>query len=300
MKPLCVFVATRLEDVPAGCLRYASVDGSVPGAVVTWDHHVTGEAINLDAMPKVISPDRLDGLDGVGTTLADTDALASVVAVLLQGSIPVQVRSVLEAASYRCDHLKKHPGVSAEDDLLGRELHGYVSDRLATAGADRSSRFGSLCHEVLEAVVRGDALPFDRSTEERNLARVAKLDAAGRIRRGQRVGIVDLRGEGGVAVEALYTRIIEPVALIVGDHVNGGRRYTVGVNPGAEHGPTTLEPCLIALAALEFSHGAPALRAEPTPGAENWGGRRTVFGSPWNYGSRLDIDEVVQVFEALL
>ena len=67
---LTIFVATRREDVPAGCERYLSVDGTVPGNTLRWDHHVTGHAINLDAMPE-----RLDArsYDGVGTTLADAD-----------------------------------------------------------------------------------------------------------------------------------------------------------------------------------------------------------------------------------
>ena len=72
------FVATRREDVPVGLVRYVSVDGSVPGAAVTWDHHVTGECINLDAMPETFDA---CGFDGVGTTLADLDAAASAVAV---------------------------------------------------------------------------------------------------------------------------------------------------------------------------------------------------------------------------
>ena len=103
-----VFVATRLEDVPEGIRRYASVDGSVPGAEVVWDHHVTGERINLDAMPPVID---LKGLEGVGTTLADTDALASVVVLLCGGASGVDpaVLGVLRAASHRCDHLVAAP-----------------------------------------------------------------------------------------------------------------------------------------------------------------------------------------------
>ena len=42
------FVATHAAQIPADVTRFLSVDGSVPGAVVTWDHHVTGERVNLD------------------------------------------------------------------------------------------------------------------------------------------------------------------------------------------------------------------------------------------------------------
>jgi hypothetical protein len=48
------------------------------------------------------------------------------------------------------------------------------------------------------------------------------------------------------------------------------------------------------LATAEHAHGAPSVSSVPGPGSENWGGRATVFGSPWNYGSRLSVDEVMR------
>ncbi len=65
---LRIFIATRAEAVPRECRRFLSVDGSVPGYAVRWDHHATGEHINLDAMPERFDP---SDYDGVGTTLAD-------------------------------------------------------------------------------------------------------------------------------------------------------------------------------------------------------------------------------------
>lgn len=59
-------------------------------------------------------------------------------------------------------------------------------------------------------------------------------------------------------------------------------------------------PALRALARAEHAHGPPALAPDPVPGAENWGGRATVFGSPWNYGSRLEPAEVAGIVERAL
>jgi len=299
-RSLRVFVATLPEHVPPGASPFLSVDGSVPGAVTTWDHHVTGEPINLDAMPDAI--DASSAL-GVGTTLADTDALASVVAVMAGGAsqLPPEALAVLRAASHRCDHLVPLPGVDAEVDRLGLGLHGWISDALAAAPDDRASEtFARLCGEVADAIAAGRTLPYDTSTREAMVDAAARLDADGRIERLARVALVDFRGRPRVTPEAWYGRIEQPVAIAVDDHREGGLVYTVGANPFARERVGDLRPCLAALAEAEFAHGLPALLATPGPGSENWGGRATVFGSPWNYGSRLSPDTVAWIVERAL
>jgi hypothetical protein len=296
-RDLAVFVATTRDSVPAFCTRYLSVDGSVPGAAVTWDHHVTGELINLMAMPDAFDA---GGYDGVGTTLADTDALASIVAVMAGGKalLPPRVRAIFEAASHRCDHLSPLPGVGGDVDELCRGLHGFVSDALARVGhAEKSAELERLCRIVVARIERGEPLPHDTSTYDENRRRAAQIDAAGRILRGDLVTVIDVRGEKSLAPEAVYERVSSPIALIVADHEAGGPRYTVGVNPFAAARPADLRPALAALARAEYSHRAPAREPTPRPGAENWGGRATVFGSPWNYGSRLGVAEVVAIIE---
>lgn len=288
-----VFVATRTDDVPAGCARYAAVDGSVPGATATWDHHATGEPINLDAMPDRIAP---TAFDGVGTTMADTDAVVAAAVVLLGGKAAVHPDALeaLAAASHRCDHLVRHPAVSDEADRIGDELNRYVSGRIAAAPREQVSRvFGELAREIAEAIARGTPLPglADSSAAEDRLAE--ELDRAGRIRISGPVGVVDLRGHGKVPPAPIYRRHRRPLGLFVEDHPSGGIRYTVGVNPFVPDAPTDLGPLLWALAAAEFAHGPPALSPDPVAGSENWGGRATVFGSPWNYGSRLEVEVVV-------
>lgn len=287
---LTVFVATRREDVPAGCNRYISVDGSVPGAQVTWDHHVTGEAINLDAMPP-----RFDvvGFDGVGTTMADTDAVASVAAVLFGGkdNLPRDVLEVLASASYRCDHLGPHPELPAEVNERGRGLHGHVVKQLRA----RQNAFGPLCLALATSIARGEDLPHDTGDQDAQRQAARELEASGRIRVAGTVGLVDVRGRSRVDPEVLYERLDCPVSVVVEDHAEGGLRYTVGVNPRVDPGFSSIRPALEALAVAEYAHGPPARLPVPGPGSENWGGRETVFGSPWNYGSRLGVDEVVEI-----
>ncbi|MFN7147588.1 MAG: hypothetical protein ACK4YP_27720, partial [Myxococcota bacterium] len=160
-------MATRRADVPGVCRHYASVDGSVPGAACTWDHHVTGEPVNLDAMPDVVDP---RAFDGVGTTLADTDALVSVVTFLLGGAarLPPRARPVLAAASHWCDHLGPHPAHDARANARGRALDAWVGERLAAAPAQaRSSEFGRLCRLVARRVRAGRALPRGRAPSGR-------------------------------------------------------------------------------------------------------------------------------------
>jgi hypothetical protein len=91
-----------------------------------------------------------------------------------------------------------------------------------------------------------------------------------------------------------------PVALLVHARPDGAVAYTIGVNPFVEPPLASITPALVALAAAEHRHGPPCLAPDPVPGAENWGGRATVFGSPWNYGSRLRPDEVLAICEEAL
>jgi hypothetical protein len=64
--------------------------------------------------------------------------------------------------------------------------------------------------------------------------------------------------------------------------------------------PRDLRQSLEALALAEFAHGAPVVLPRRGPGSENWGGRATVFGSPWNFGSRLTPADVVAIVVASL
>lgn len=295
---LAVFVATRLEDVPDGCRRYISVDGSVPGAEVTWDHHVTGEPINLDAMPEVFDA---SGFDAVATTSPDADALVSVVAVLHggKGRLPGEVRAVFESAAYWCDHLRGHPALDADTNRRGRGLLDHVATSITGTRAERAQRFIELARELSARVERGEPLPFlDVWPEQVALAR--RLKSEGRLRPHGHVMVIELRDAPPIDPAALYAEHALPVSVHVERHDDGGPRYTVGLRPGPDVPLRDLVSALHALARAEHAHGPPALSPEPVPGAENWGGRATVFGSPWNYGSRLEPDEVAGIVERAL
>lgn len=295
---LGVFVATRLEDVPEGGRRYISVDGSVPGAEVTWDHHVTGEPINLDAMPEVFDA---GGFDAVATTSPDADALVSVVAVLHggKGRLPREVRAVFESAAYWCDHLRGHPALDAETTRRGRGLFDHVATGIAGTRAERAQRFVEFARDLSARVERGAPLPFLDVWPEQ-VALAGRLVAEGRLKPHGHVMLIDLRGAPPIDPAALYAEHALPVSVHVERHDDGGPRYTVGLRPGPDVPLRDLIPALHALALAEHAHGPPALAPDPVPGAENWGGRATVFGSPWNYGSRLEPAEVAEIVERAL
>lgn len=290
---LPLFVATRRDQVPPACEHFLSVDGSVPGFAVRWDHHTTGERINLDAMPDVVD---VGAFDGIGTTLADMDAVASVVAALLGGKavLPIGVRAVLECASSWCDHLVPHPAHDQEANRLGRGLLDATVARLEGPSESISARFAEACRDLVARIRRGESLPFDdRWDHER--ARAASIARAGRLSVSGEVALVDLRGVGSVDPLALYELHDAPIAVAIEERRGGGLAYTVGTNPRVPSRPSDLGPALRALAAAEHAYGAPSKGPEPVPGNENWGGRPTVFGSPWNYGSRLGPGEVVRI-----
>ena len=285
---MLIFVATRAEAVPAGLHHFLSVDGSVPGAALCWDHHQSGERINLEAMPEQVDP---SAFDGIGTTLADTDALASMIAVLAggKGRLAPEVRAVLEAASHRCDHLVPHPDHPPSVDRAGHRLHAWVCGRLKAA-LDPSS---GLAQAVAEVWAGLPELPGQDPTTPEQQAWITRI-LAERCQIEAGVALLDMQGTPGLPLEVLYAALPARMALLMDRH-HGGFRYTVGVNPFHPDPPRNLHPFLLRLAQEEFRHGPPCLSPEPVAGAENWGGRATVFGSPWNYASRLSPETVWKI-----
>jgi hypothetical protein len=299
---LPLFVATRAADVPACARPPWSVDGTVPGAALAWDHHRSGEAINLDALPAVVDAAEARGL---GTTLADTDAVCSAVAVLLGGvqSLPPRVEAVFRAASWWCDHLRVPTGTPPRVARAARRLDAWVNAALVAAGpSGRSAAFARLVRGLVRRVREGRALPGCAPRADRRLQRWLRASGRLRVAAAADAVVVDLRGVSErerPSVAAIYAAAPRAaVGVVVEDHPAGGLRYTVGRHPGARASGGTLLGALAALAAAEFAHGPPARSPEPVPGAETWGGRADVFGSPWNYGSRLDVAAVLAALAA--
>lgn len=83
---------------------------------------------------------------------------------------------------------------------------------------------------------------------------------------------------------------LRPEALTVRDHRTGGTQYTLGSIPLHPEQHT-----------LDFTQGMfeRLTQAEQAknPEAGEWGGRRTVGGSPWNTSSQLTVEEIVALLD---
>jgi hypothetical protein len=299
--PLRCFVATRAEDAP--CRHYVSVDGRVPGALLAWDHHVTGEPTNLDALPAMVDLGAVadaagvSRVEGVGTTWADADAVLSAVVVVAGGTsrLAPGLVAVMRAASHWCDHLGPSPLVDEAANRAGERLARWIAFALRPQSA---RRFEPVVRELVAVVEAGGELP-GADPDPAVAPLLKRIIDDGRLHLlpgGAWVDLRDLPPLPPLEVHGLHDR---PFSVFVHRHASGGRRYVVGVNPTAAH-PEDLAPALAAVAAAEFAHGPPARSAVPGPDAENWGGRAAAFGSPWNYGSRLTPEEVAALVAGAL
>jgi len=259
------------------------VDGPVQGADVCYDHHASGETVNLLAIPQTVP-----WPGTVATTMVDGDAAISAAVVLVraagEGEAVRTVWPVLYEAAHYCDHLIPsgvHPG--AEQAGLG--LHCWLKDRgfrsLRSAASEpvpswqtKSRVFQDLAVALVSAIRNGE-MPSDFAYLERLDAFEAEVRNAIRGVHGDITVLQPLR-----YVDAMATyRVIETdLVLLVGGHATGGTSYTIGVHPRA-YDRIDLRPALAALAARE-------------PG---WGGRRNAGGSPLQCGSRLTVEQVIDL-----
>jgi len=268
------------------------VDGPVRGADLLFDHHATGEAVNLLAIP-----DDVPMPGTVATTMLDGDAAISAAVVILRGrgehrAVEAVWPPLYEAAHY-CDYLVPS-GKHGDAEQAGLGLHCWLKERgfalgevLAWARGEwsaapgeprpstrtKSQVFGHLSQALVEGIHAG-ALPCDfvylerlKAMEQEARAAVKRVDEA--------VTIVVPRGY--VDPMALYRVVDTDIVVITGDH-EGGVHYTLGVHPRA-YGRIDLRPVLTELD-----------RREP-----GWGGRSNAGGSPLDVGSRLTLDEVIGV-----
>ena len=99
------FLVVRNGVLNDGALRpVVAVDGPVVSADEIFDHHATGEPINLLAIPS-----RVPRPATIATTQLDTDAIISAAVVLLRayghGNRVDAVWGELYEAAHYCDHL---------------------------------------------------------------------------------------------------------------------------------------------------------------------------------------------------
>ncbi len=305
------FIGTSPDHVPADIERFASVDGSVPGAAITFDHHQTGEKINLDAMPEEID---LSGIEAIATTMMDADAIVSAAVATLGGEkqVPEAYRGVLRSACHWCDYLVAHPDYNDETNRAGLGLMAsmkqrgliaskaiaierYAGDTRQVTGADLIPIFTDFVEELIAAIEGNRALPNDLaylavidSYEEK--LRTPRADGSSRILTDHpQIAIIDVQELGYIDPVAQYRTHSRPVQIMLAEGKPGsqGCKYTIGCHPA---GPEVdLRPLIRLLEAAEKTAWETAGSEKPQ---DAWGGRATVLGSPLNTGSRLSLVEV--------
>jgi hypothetical protein len=286
------------------------VDGPVRGADLCYDHHATGEPVNLLAIPE-----QVPWPGTIATTSLDGDAVISAAVVLLrasgEGKAIEPVWPVLHEACYHCDWLGAS-GRYPDAEMAGLGLHCWLKSKgfalgevMAWAGGnvrrrpDKTSgetgggaqpeivltdetRGAVFRHLTLAMVgaVRAGLLPSDREYLDRLPAMEQEARAA--IERVE--GSVTVLVPAGYLDPLAYYRVVDTdLVVVVGSGPEGAHRYTLGVHPRA-YSRVDLRPILAALASRE-------------PG---WGGRRNAGGSPMGEGSRFSLSELVSTLNALL
>lgn len=293
MKTRFVVTAAKVE-APRPII---GVDGPVVGADLCFDHHVTGERVNLLAIPETVPVPAT-----IATTMLDTDAVISAAVVLLrargEGASARKVWGVIHEAAHFCDHLVAS-GDFPQDEERGLGLHGWLKGRgllrvavLAWAGSEighrrdgtprpapseatRSTVFGELTLALVSAI-RLRALPSDWTY----LDRLATMEAdVRRALRGVRGRVTLLEPDAYIDPMAIYRIVETDLMLLMGSSPDGTRRYSLGVHPRA-YERVDVRSALRMLDAREAG----------------WGGRSNCGGSPAG-GSRLSPDDVVQAVE---
>lgn len=287
------------------------VDGPAQGADLCFDHHATGEPVNL-----LVIPEEVPFPGTIATTMLDSDAILSAAVVLLRAqgegaavrlvlsnvegpvldSDPVTVWPILYEAAHYCDHLIPS-GQYPEAERSGLGLHCWLKEKGFTLGevrawargelkpdgkgglrpvpseATKAGVFRELTFALLTAIRQG-VLPCDFSY----LDRLAGMEEKTRQAVRQVEGCVTvLVPEGYIDPLALYRVVDTDLMLIIAEPLSSGAfRYSVGVHPRA-YTRIDLRPIFARLIARE-------------PG---WGGRANAGGSPFETGSHIPLDDLL-------
>ena len=278
-----------LESVAGMPGPVVGVDGPVKGADALYDHHATGEPVNLLAVPDhPIAPGTL------ATTMLDGDAVISAAAVLLRAagrhSEVMASFAVLHEAAHWCDWLAPSGKFSESAEQEGLGLHCWLKSQgmqqvresapprgsSVDRGVAVDSTFRALSLALARALL-ARSLPCDYRYLDR-LAHMAALARAASRRKTGRVTVVKCRDY--VDPLALYTTIHTDLCLRHSATGKGRHIYSLGVHPRA-YRRVDLRPVLAELSAME-------------PG---WGGRAVAGGSPLGCGSKLPLETVLAVMD---
>ena len=275
------------------------VDGEINGETIAYDHHRSGEHVNLMTIPDhPVLPATL------ATSMVDTDAVISGAVLLLRAwgeteQLDGVFPALLDACSW-CDHLTPTGSFDKVTERAGLGLHlwlktmGFNRGELNAWSRGQLSAQGSHIRIHLDSDFRGDlfreltqamlhAIRLGRLPSDENW--LHRLDG---MRKAARRDIVRYGPDVSLVFPAEY---IDPLALYaaIGSRVvitahpddSGRTRYAIGVNPRIGK-----RPDLRALARLLSLKEA------------GWGGRQNVIGSPRRDGSAIPTDELQEIVSA--
>lgn len=315
-----VFKIYRKTD-PKLNAKIIDVDGKTrtEGVVFkVFDHHRTGEVVNLDTIPAEIN---VSGYE-LATHLFDTDYILSAVTLHLGGRSRVGENDLrlMRSASEWCDQLD-----STESDKeirqLGLGLHLYIMGRYIA----KRDELGRVRGEV-EITADGKTKPDLSDATDSEIAGMIADEIIQAIANGELIKLQDVeylshREENqelfrkscilndDVLAITIANEFIDPLfsyELVKGDiQVNGskkvdkdgsliGYKYTVGIKPIAR-GNYNLLP-LIGIFNQVDPHVIDQI-ARPGHLPITWGGRESVFGSPFNIHSGLDPKEIEKIIK---
>ena len=302
MTDIDFFVGDRIPDDADIPRPVVTVDGEVVGEDVAFDHHRTGEGVNLDSLPT----ERIE-IGTIATSMIDTDSVVSAAVLLARqrGQVPSDALwAALRAACYYCDHLVAPPGCDEQASRQGLGLHCWVKqmglawtemDAWASGsvtvkdGWSRARPVRSHRSELYRRLARAVDCAINIGVLPQDTAYLARLDA---MRENGRRQVVDddgricmVSGDEYVDPLAMYAVTRAPVLVrrVVDDQTTPGHwtmRYTIGVSP---HTTEDLDATVLA---RELA------RIEPAPRDPSWGGRGNVIGSPRVGGTRLQPSQI--------
>lgn len=143
------------------------VDGNLKG-YKAYDHHLTGDKINLDTIPPKVDCPKI-----VATTQLDTDAICSAVVVYFGGvsNINNKYISIFRTASHYCDYLIPDENSSTETNQKGLGLHLALKEKGFNllnryndiTNKERSEVFTKLSYGIINIIKQSQELPNDTS-----------------------------------------------------------------------------------------------------------------------------------------
>ncbi len=260
------------------------VDGSIEG-YKAYDHHKTGERINLDTMPPVIH----DIPEAVATTQIDSDAICSAVVVYFGGESKIDQRytDVFRTASTFCDYLIPNEDFDKETNTHGLGLHLYMKEkgiklinRFDDVGSkERSFVFDSLCRMLIEIIESGDELPNDTSYLNR-IEKQIKVAETSIIHKDDL--LTAIYAKEFIDPLASYRVITTPLLVIKSDYKDGLFKYSVGVNPKF----------------YDDYHIKNLFDYINENIEKGWGGRNIAGGSPFK-GTKMPVENLIRIIHSI-